>query len=470
MSSVEKPPEGLGAEYAQQAGPYVLNCGYCNWSSKEIGIQFEKPNGIYGQLLNIRNGGEVVATPKDRRRDRLSRRRAIPGDAEDGEGKEAETAQDPNEKLDIESQFSNLILFYQSQLGDNSPSGALGFAGDYSYGSPGTLARLMGIYAGSSGFSDSRSKTKPAVMREAANSLEGLQLTANTTSSHAIIAALRTGGIQSTPTTSQRREQTHEQATHALSDLRPIQYLLRTKRSKRCKTCRHILSKPESKVQTTRFRIRLVALNYIPSIAIKPLQPLPPGQTSFPLLTPMKPVQFLLTFKNPLFESVKVTLATPGKTPGRFGSKVTVLCPQFEIGANTDAWEEALGSGGGSAREKRRTKAEMSEGQGQAEAGKVWERGRNWVSIVVEVVPASLKVEELEWLKTEEQKKAGGEWDGDIREDEDVLEIPVWCRVEWEADARDDEGGLGGLAKGEGREKKELAYWCVLGVGKISQE
>lgn len=184
----------------------------------------------------------------------------------------------------------------------------------------------------------------------------------------------------------------------------------------------------------------------------------------------MKPTQFLLTFKNPLFDSVKVTLGTPAKTPGRFASKVTVLCPQFEVGANTDAWEEALREGGnrGSTHEKRRTKAEASEGQNQAEAGKVWERGRNWVSVVVEVVPASLNISAPGFIRIAEMEAD----DGQLREDEDVLEIPVFVRVEWETDTAHDEGaGLAALNKDkEVREKRELAYWCVLGVGRIARD
>jgi dynactin-4 len=369
----------------------------------------------------------------------------------------------PNEKLDPDSHFSNLKSFYQSQLAESSPVGALGYSADYGYGSPGALSRIMGLYTGGS-MVDKKSKSKTGAMREAHNAFEGLQIIAD--SDEKAIATMRTQGWQSTTSSLQRKDPPN-QNTHFLSDLRPIAYLLRTKRSKRCRTCRHILSKPESKVQTTRFRIRLVALNYIPSISIKPLQP---TSSSSSLLSPMKPTQFLLTFKNPLFDSVKVTLGTPAKTPGRFGSKVTVLCPQFEVGANTDAWEEALREGGnrGSTGEKRRTKAEASEGQNQAEAGKVWERGRNWVSVVVEVVPASLNMAGPDFLKSEGTKDAGGP----LREDEDVMEIPVFMRVEWETDAAHDEGaGLAALNKEkEVREKRELAYWCVLGLGKIGRD
>jgi dynactin-4 len=410
----------------------------------------------------MKNGGEPIVTAKERRKDREERRRDISGWTNTEGAHEVENL-DLNENLDAESQFSNLKFFYQSQLAESSPSGALGFSGDYGYGSPGTLSRIMGLYTGGS-FVDKKSKSKTSTMREAYDTLEGLQIT--TSSANESIFRLQTQGWNSTASASQRKEQTSD--AHFLSDLRPVANLLRTKRSKRCRTCRHILSKPESKVQTTRFRIRLVALNYVPSIIIKPLQP--PSSSQSSLLTPMNPTQFLLTFRNPLFDAVKVNIATPAKTPGRFSSKVTVLCPQFEVGANTDVWDEALQEGGGKGgeREKRRTKAEASEGQHQAEAGKVWERGRNWVSVVVEVVPASLRLEGPVFLRSEEQQKD----DGPLREDEDVLEIPVFVRVEWETDAAQDEGaGLAAANKDkEVKEKRELAYWCVLGVGRITQD
>ncbi|CAL3965016.1 hypothetical protein PZA11_002129 [Diplocarpon coronariae] len=462
VSSLEAPPEGLGAEQASPNGPFVLNCAYCDWSSKDIGIQFEKPNGIFAQLARIRNGGEVMVTARERRREREERKRDFSGTSTSEESPERETSLqtlDPNERLDAASQFSNLKAFYSSQLPDSNPANALGLTGDYGYGgSPGALSRIMGLYTGGLAVDTKTKKSKSRLMREANDALEGLQLTS--TNDEEAIARLCSGGWDSTATAAQRKQLPNTDVQF-LTDLRPIAYLLRTKRSKRCKTCRHILSKPESKIQTTRFRIRLVALNYIPTINIRPLQ-----TTSGTTLTPLKPVQFLLTFKNPLFDRVKVTLATPAETPGRFSSKVTVLCPQFDVGANTDAWEEALREGGNrnSSGEKRRTKAEASEGQQQAEAGKVWERGRNWTSVVLELVPASLSTEGPIYMRSEELKAD----DGPLREDEDVVEIPLFVRVEYETDATQEEGA--GLGKDkDAREKRVLAYWCVLGVGKIAR-
>lgn len=85
-----------------------------------------------------------------------------------------------------------------------------------------------------------------------------------------------------------------------------------------------------------------------------------------------------------------------------------------------------------------------------AEAGKVWEKGRNWTSVVVEVGIVDVHADDAD---------VGKEW-GD--EDEDVLEIPVFVRVEWEAEV--EEKGTEG-----GKEKRELAYWVVIGVGRIGR-
>lgn len=87
---------------------------------------------------------------------------------------------------------------------------------------------------------------------------------------------------------------------------------------------------------------------------------------------------------------------------------------------------------------------------------------------MVEVVPASLKIEGPKFIRSEELMKDSGP----LREDEDLLEIPVFVRVEWEADAAHDEGsGLASSSKDkEIKEKRELAYWCVLGLGKIARE
>jgi dynactin-4 len=51
-------------------------------------------------------------------------------------------------------------------------------------------------------------------------------------------------------------------------DLKPLRIPLHSKTSKRCPTCTHILIKPEQKAQSVRYKIKLVAANYLPAIRV----------------------------------------------------------------------------------------------------------------------------------------------------------------------------------------------------------
>jgi dynactin-4 len=93
----------------------------------------------------------------------------------------------------------------------------------------------------------------------------------------------------------------------------------------------------------------------------------------------------------------------------------------------------------------------------QPEAGKVWERGRNWTTVVVEVVPGRL------------DKKTGSMAEDESKgADDDVLEIPVFVRVEWVVEVTAEDAAATGAAKGT-KESREIAFWSVLGAGKITE-
>jgi dynactin-4 len=442
VQALESQPEPslLSADNATtpaHSGPWILTCSYCHWNSSEIGIKFDKPQGIFAQLQKYRYGEEQS-------------KHVVSGDTSPVK---TDSAPETNK-----ARFSALKSFYGSQTANANPSAGLSGLGDYGLNSPGALTRIMSIYSGNN-MNGLKQKNKPSMMREADSANEGFRLSDLDESS--AIAQLRRDGWDGTVTVEQAKAQVEEGAQFE-DELWPIPYLLRTKRSKRCPVCRHIISKPESKVGNTRWRIRLVANNNIPSISIKPHNPAPGSG----LLKPLQPAQFLLTFKNPLFDDIKVTLATPATTPGRFASRVTVLCPEFHIDANTDTdmyLDDVLKDG-----EKERWRRGGDEGMHQAEAGKIWERGRNWVSIVVEVVPASLRIEPPPALL---RKEGDPEPDlSPLKEDEDVLEIPMFVRLEWESEASNDQVGAAISKEKDAREKKELAYWCAIGIGRISQE
>ncbi|KAK2598071.1 hypothetical protein QQS21_005782 [Conoideocrella luteorostrata] len=437
-------PEGQPSSHG---GPYALFCQYCNWSSTDIGIEFDRPSGIHSQLSKLANGG----TPKITIKDIKERRKENPDEPPL-----------PDEQVDRDLQFASLKAFYQEQLADaNTSLGGMPLHDSVGFSSPAALSRIMSLYT-SRGHAGRLQQGPAEVMREALSSEEGLKLAQLDES--AMVKKLMHEGWRTTTSAEQRENQLFP--AQFQDELRPVPYLLRTKRSKRCPACRHIISKPENKVTSTRFKIRLVAKSYIPTIAIRPMQPTAapvpvtwrPATNEEAPLTPLKPYQYILTFKNPLFDSIKVTLATPNTTPGRFASKVTVLCPEFEVDANIDMWDDALKDAG-------RDRGRKGDGAGQGDAAKIWERGRNWVSIVLEVVPASLRTEHRNILGKEEH----GFDDSPLKEDEDILEIPMFVRMEWEVDAQHDMGTTLGKDK-EAREKRELAYWCVLGVGRISHD
>lgn len=88
--------------------------------------------------------------------------------------------------------------------------------------------------------------------------------------------------------------------------------------------------------------------------------------------------------------------------------------------------------------------------------GTVWDLGRNWTTVVIEVVPPLLPL-------PGELGKDGNEI---ATEDDRLVQIPVSVRVVYETDIERDDGGLGKEAK----EKREHTYWSVLGLGRISEK
>jgi dynactin-4 len=455
---------------ADQGAPdrHILACPYCHWSTIETGIEFEKHTGVYGQLARIANGGKPIPTAKERDKERERRKElearkrdsrnplSPSGDSTTMEAEEYE----PTTRDDL---FANLGAFYKQQLEAQAPPNPFA-SGEMNFSSPSAYSRIMNLYATNT--SKKQKRGKPSPMREALSELEGLVIH-DPASDSAAIERIKRDGWSSTLSPTQKLAQQNPYVQFD-SELRPIPTLLCTKRSKRCRSCRHILSKPESKITSTRYKIKLIALNHIPRLSIRALPPpttpsMPPtpggSSTSIPqlqqpfnynTLRPGIPAHFLLHLSNPLFDPIRVTLATLATTPGRVASRVTILCPQFEVGANTDVWDDALSSSPAPMQRRGTINAET----GQIEAGKVWDKGRNWTSVAIEVVPGFLDE---------------GVGEEGLDEDEDLLEIPIFVRLEFEADVNAEERGLGDSrgSKGE-REKREEAFWTVVGAGRIA--
>ena len=446
-------------------GPWILNCNHCMWNTLEIGIKFEKPTNIRTQLDKMENGGGERRQSKVSEPDRkssLAREPFSPIVKQDNS--------DPMDKIDASvpsdpaSRFNRLRSFYKDQLATSAGSDPSlpASAADFAYSSPSSLARIMNLYTNIGTPAIKKANQKPTIMREALTPSEGLSLPVLTMSS----PSLDHVPYSSTTSPSQRLNQNPTFIGNASSrhvqDIRPMPALLRTKRNKRCKECKHILVRPEFKPTSTRYRIKLIALNYIPLVSLRPLNAPAGSKLSTSIdggdvtLEPAKPSQWILTLRNHLFDSVQVSLGTPGVTPGKHGHRVTILCPQFEVGANSDVWDDALNS-------KDAKDAMVSPGAGEQIAGKIYERGRNWTSVVLEIVPATIvKIRQFDEMDQSAEHE----------EDEDVIEVPVRVRLEWKQSdldgARDEKKRSEKITEdGVDEGRRELAYWMVLGVGRV---
>ncbi|KAI9679741.1 MAG: hypothetical protein M1817_004755 [Caeruleum heppii] len=448
------PPSSDGAIGA----PWVLLCPYCHWTTADVGITFTKPSNISGQLEDLRR-------KHGKGRSRLE---LVSGDAGFGTGGHVDAGvSSKSEEFteeDLEKRFADLKAFYTSQLADDpSTVSSLDLRGGHGYGSPNALSRIMGLYGGLGGYGSKKPKAKAEPMREALSPDEGLKVisdqdpliremsdvgwdgTTSLTQRHGINSAARfpsyvitrhdcsvvPAGLTDTQSYSSHPDAPPHKALQTLSNMSP--------------------HPRQTRVQGANGSIQDAS----PRATV-------PWEVVTPALRPFTTTQCLLTFKNPLFDPISVTLATPTQTPGPMSCKTTILCPQFGVGANTDVWDEALGSATtATSNSDLRRKKEGSSGDGQerqAEAGKVWEKGRNWTSVVLEVVPGS------------QQSEA----DEEPGEDDDVLEIPVFVRVDWEVDAAMGSGTEAVSGDGEAagakdrKERRELAYWTVLGVGRVA--
>lgn len=392
----------------------------------------------------------------------------------------------PNKKqaLSQDEAFANLNTFYRDQLSESGD--VQNPYGNSPYSSPANLARIMSLYGGLNQQALKKSREKPQPMREALSMSEGLKsFSLEEDPDSEIIQRMQSLGWDSTATESQQLSTPVNNESKFVDDLWPAATQLRTRRGKRCKTCRQFIARPEPKVGSWRYKIRLLAINHVPRLSTQPLHPGAAPTTNLAFQTrldttppeklrPYETKQYVLTVRNPIFETVKITLATPGTTPGKVASRVTILCPSFTVGPAGDLWDDALSSsqtsapdGGRKAAMASLTGSSEASADRQPEAGKIWEKARNSTSVILEVVPGSVKPPPSIVPKTAEELA-----DEALDEDDDVLEVPVYVRVEWEMEVKPGESGhlrREGDAKPGDRLSKELGYWVVLGIGKISE-
>nr|POE56199.1 isoform 3 of dynactin subunit 4 [Quercus suber] len=479
------------------AQEYILQCGYCNWSTLDVDARLPKSVKIGDQLSKIRKTrlqhGNLPRSPE----------RTV-----------TDSEHEETSRMSHDTAYNNLASFYKTQMSE-----ALGESGDLygstnsPYSSPANLARIMSLYSTSASFQAMKKiREKPQPFAEARSHEEGMSAyypsatgtreepLSPASDDQEIIETLSSLGFDHTTSSHQRLSAPGTNfAARFISDLWPTATKLRTKRGKRCRTCRQYLSRPDPKLNNLRYKIRLLASNHLPLLTTKPLNPVSPvaqGSAAFqlreedvalsgqPTLVSGRALQYVLTLRNPIFEPIKITLATPQITPGRASSRVTVLCPSFTVGPAGDVWEEALGSSTtivpptGTDGGRRAALASLSADEKVPEAGKIWDKTRNTTSVVMEIVPGELSP------SSSSRPKDSLEDEDDDAVDEDVLELPIFVHMEWTAHHHNDPHASGEKRNERERrvvdsadaaatatmesEKKELGFWCVLGLGRIA--
>ena len=434
-SNTETRPTG-NATSSREGGPYILSCPHCTWSTLDIGIKFEKSINTIAQLSKIQKEESEDATT------RLS-------------SQSLEHVSKMNSGATKKNQFDLLRDFYRTSLAESQSVGPLGtLSSSFGLDSPSQLSRLLSTY-GVGGLKKQRQK--PVPMREAEGTVDGLIPMINDEDDNVIkrMESLEWDCMATADQCNLQRSQvgpaTHalDSRTHFTDQLRPAPAKLRSKRSKRCQQCRYHLVRPDDKRHSARYKLRLLALNFIPRVTTTQLHS--DSIRSEGVHTGVS-LQYVVTCRNPLYDPVKLKLATPNTVPGSNGTRVTILCPQFDIGASTDVWDEALDSA------KASTADGVSSHRGVPEAGKVWKKGRNWTSVVLELLPG---------------RNIGGSQFTE-KHDRRELEIPILVRMEYFTDSsagsvpNSPEGSTGYKSAKEERAAKELAFWIVLGLDPVT--
>jgi dynactin-4 len=222
-------------------------------------------------------------------------------------------------------------------------------------------------------------------------------------------------------------------------ELMPLRTPLRTRRAKRCRACRHILCKFETRqpvMQAVKFRIRLAASSYLPTLTLSRTQHEVDSATTGGAEAAQQKSVYLLKIANPLYEQIKVTLSAPRVT--ELGDEVVVIAPEILIGGYTDVWEMPQSS----------TSAASSQGlvsskKGtEAVLGKLHSSGSNWATIEMHLSRRQLETSSA-WASV-----------GDVS-------VPLFVSVEFEAEQElEDPDKAAPVASS--KLTRKIGFWTVL--------
>lgn len=239
------PPESSDGRISGSVneGPYILYCNHCRWDSVEIGITFEKPTGLAAQLQKFED-----SAPDSLEFDRLKehfdaflRQSALAAST---------TGTHPHHTHSHSLHTNSITAAASAALARDIPG-----VGKYN-----PLARSTN----NRGYGKDKSVNRDE-MTEYRSRSEISQAAGGGELDVELMNGLEE--VDEVASLDQRWESSWVSSMQT-KDLKPIRIPLHSKRSKRCPACTHILIKPEQKSQSVRYKIKLVASNYLPGIVV----------------------------------------------------------------------------------------------------------------------------------------------------------------------------------------------------------
>ncbi|KAI0269999.1 dynactin p62 family-domain-containing protein [Gloeopeniophorella convolvens] len=309
--------------------PFFLYCNYCRWDSAEVDITFEKPTGLATQLQ-----------------------------------KYEDSAPDSLEFERLKEHFDPFLRASSSSGLSGHPQAARSHAAHVNPITAAASSALARDIPGVGKYTPPQRGRRDKGPRDEISEYRSRVETGGTKDAANVEYMRRLEEVSEVAALEQRWENSWTTTLRA-SDLKPLRIPLHSKKSKRCPTCRHILIKPEQKAQSVRFKIKLVAANYLPAITIA----FPPDPTRQRVVGGRQPAAedttgagalraggtypFQLALTNPLYDPIQVRLAVQRQVPPPSSAPPSaspekarrppfaVALPQsaFPIAAFAEAWE-----------------------------------------------------------------------------------------------------------------------------------
>ncbi|ORZ31612.1 dynactin p62 family-domain-containing protein [Catenaria anguillulae PL171] len=272
---------------------HFLQCGFCRWDSRETNIVFDRATGLGGSLLKREQGSafaqEFASLKADLERRLESSSRA------------------PTSSSRISSPHLALLSPSFSSLQRHVPHlGSSRSSMSKLTSITGSSSKSVSTLGGSGGAGGNQSNPDP---------YRPMAPFDDTRDDRRVELMHDLQWVEDIPTLEQRLNQP---MCDVLERLLPLRTHLRAKLAKRCRQCDKQLIKPEPKAQTTRFKIKHVALAHLPNITLA---------HPMPILVQNHPTTVLLRFTNPLDDDLQISLAALDSV---FAS-VNLVCPQFSV-------------------------------------------------------------------------------------------------------------------------------------------